>query len=307
MHTLAEENRILEVLTGSRAYGFNNPDSDYDSRGIFIANPRERLGFAFPIEQAADEKQDRTLYEIKKFFKLASECNPNIIELIFTHPDDIQFITPLGELLIQNRDIFISKKAKHTFSGYAFSQLQRIKGHNKRIMKPQSKESPRIEDYFVTKSFVQICAEENLQEIEFVTKKGMSEEVTYFNKEGYKAAYREWRQYWDWKNNRNEVRAELEQNHGFDTKHACHLIRLLRMGKEILSGEGVLVRRPDAEELRAIRNGAYSYEKILEMSEKLEAELNELYEKSTLQRSPDIEKLNDLLIEITNKAWNGKL
>jgi hypothetical protein len=72
----------------------------------------------------------------------------------------------------------------------------------------------------------------------------------------YRSALRKWQQYEEWKRTRNAARAELERQHGYDTKHAMHLIRLLRMAEEIVSKGRVLVRRPDAEELRAVRRGA---------------------------------------------------
>lgn len=65
------------------------------------------------------------------------------------------------------------------------------------------------------------------------------------------------------------ARAELEAQHGYDTKHAMHLVRLLRMGEEILSTGRVNVRREDADELMAIRKGALSYDQLLEQSETL--------------------------------------
>lgn len=301
---LATDNLILEVLTGSRAYGFHNEDSDWDSRGIFIATENERLGFAHPVEQYAPGKQDRTIYEIKKFIELASGCNPNILELLWSDPSDVKFVNEWGQILIDNRSLFLSKKAKHTFSGYAFSQLKRIKGHKKWINQPQKKDAPKVEDYIVTRSFPEIEAELKEEGLDIISS-SPKQEFQIFNKDGYKTAFRQWRDYWEWKHERNPVRAKLEEAHGFDTKHACHLIRLLRMGIEILKDGVVLVKRPDAEELRAIRNGAYDYEKIFEMAENLMIEIDEAYEASRLPKNVDIDAANDLLINITKNYWYG--
>jgi hypothetical protein len=79
----------------------------------------------------------------------------------------------------------------------------------------------------------------------------------------YRAAIKQWDSYQAWKRERNPARAELERKHGYDTKHAMHLIRLMRMGLEALQ-EGVLrVRRPDADELNAIRDGALPFDELL--------------------------------------------
>src|SRR6185436_7068494 len=75
----------------------------------------------------------------------------------------------------------------------------------------------------------------------------------------FDASLKAWQHFVTWRAERNPQRAELETRYGYDTKHAMHLIRLLRMGEEVLSGKGVIVRRPDAADLRAIREGAWTY------------------------------------------------
>lgn len=114
----------------------------------------------------------------------------------------------------------------------------------------------------------------------------------------YAGAAQHWAQYQNWHANRNEDRAKLEREYGYDTKHAMHLVRLLRMCREILTRGEVLVRRPDAEELLAIRNGAWTYEEIAAWAEREELELEELYRGSRLPRQPDRKKLDELTVRI---------
>lgn len=64
--------------------------------------------------------------------------------------------------------------------------------------------------------------------------------------------------YQSWRANRHPERAALEALHGYDTKHAAHLLRLYRMGIEILSEQVVRVRRPDAAWLREVLGGHLS-------------------------------------------------
>jgi hypothetical protein len=113
----------------------------------------------------------------------------------------------------------------------------------------------------------------------------------------YKTRQEEWRSYQGWLVNRNETRSELERKWGYDTKHGMHLIRLMRMCREILEGKGVLVKRPDSEELLAIRNGLWTYDQLLEWAERQETELDELYKTSTLPKSPPILELDKLLVD----------
>ncbi len=86
-----------------------------------------------------------------------------------------------------------------------------------------------------------------------------------------------------------------------NTKHASHLLRLLQMCKEILEGKGVIVRRPNADELKAVRRGVYKLEEILEQANKTEEEIKGLYETSTLKREPNRRKINETVIEIVDR------
>jgi uncharacterized protein len=80
-----------------------------------------------------------------------------------------------------------------------------------------------------------------------------------------------------WKAERNPARRELEVKSGYDTKHASHLVRLMRMGQEILTTGKVLVKRPDAEELLLIKNGGWTYEKVMEHAESLQKKMDATY------------------------------
>jgi hypothetical protein len=115
----------------------------------------------------------------------------------------------------------------------------------------------------------------------------------------YNAAQTNWVQYNEWKTNRNEKRSELEAKFGYDTKHAMHLVRLMRMCREILTTGEVLVKRPDAADLLAIRSGAWSYEKLIEWADFEDNDLQEVAKKSTLPRSPNMNRLDELCQEIT--------
>lgn len=144
---LQNSNRIVgEFVSGSHAYGLNVPTSDVDIRGIFINPLDERisLSFAKGSEQVGDEKHDTTYYELARFMELAKDCNPNIIEFLWIPDDCWRIRKPAMNMLIDNRKMFISKKAYYTFSSYAFSQIKKAKGQNKWINKSNSRHTPGI-------------------------------------------------------------------------------------------------------------------------------------------------------------------
>jgi len=123
----------------------------------------------------------------------------------------------------------------------------------------------------------------------------------------YRAAQRNWEQYRTWKRKRNPARAALEAKHGYDTKHGSHLMRLLRMGREIVETGDVHVWRGDrdADELRAIRNGAWSYDQLVARAQTVGAELKALVAEghSPLPARPDASALNQLVVQLTQAAW----
>lgn len=346
-----EKGTILLVRHGSHAYGTNTVTSDEDFKGVAIPPKEYLLGFTKRFEQAELKapNPDAVIYDIRKFFTLAADCNPNIIEVLHTDPSDHFIVTPLGQKVLEHKDAFLSKKIKHTFLGYSVSQLKRIKTHKRWIMDPPSAPPTRadlglpeqtlIPQDQLTAAFAEVQKEldrmnfdfmENLEEstkIEIRTsmasmlaemkitsdeqfgaaarKIGLNDNFIHLMQmeRQYAAAKREWDQFQNWKKTRNPVRSALEEKYGYDTKHAYHLVRLIRMCREILTTGKVQVKRPDRVELLAIRNGAWTYEQLIEFAEREELELNELYNTTTvLPKLPDKDKLDKLCIELIEQS-----
>jgi predicted nucleotidyltransferase len=111
----------------------------------------------------------------------------------------------------------------------------------------------------------------------------------------YRAAMKHWDSYQTWKAQRNRVRAELEREHGYDTKHAMHLIRLMRMGLEALEVGELRVRRDDAAELAAIRDGSMSFDELLAMAARLQNSMEQAALTTKLPRDVDHERVDALL------------
>ncbi len=290
---LAQDNKIYEVVAGSHSYGLNTPESDLDIRGVFM-EPKECVYGLNVVEQSQDEKQDIVIYGLKKFVKLAADCNPNIIELLFTGEKNIRFINHWGKVLRDFRHVFLSERAKHSFTGYAFAQLKKIKGHNHWNNNPQPVTSPFVEDFIVKKKVSDIKVSDD-EEMEFLTQKA-DREIEYLDLDAYRQKFRQWKQYWRWKENRNPARAKLEAEYGFDGKHGMHLIRLLLMGKEILATGEITVERPEKDLLLGIRQGKYTFDEVVQMSEQLMSEIEQT--KIVLPHSPDIKVINELLITL---------
>lgn len=122
------DNIILLTISGSHSYGTNIEDSDLDIRGIATERPQEIIGLA-NFEQFENTATDTVIYGLKKFIKLAMNCNPNIIEMLGTREEDIIYINDTGRKIRDNLHLFLSKKAYKSFGGYAYQQLKRLKNH----------------------------------------------------------------------------------------------------------------------------------------------------------------------------------
>jgi hypothetical protein len=102
---------------------------------------------------------------------------------------------------------------------------------------------------------------------------------------------------------KNQKRRDRVAKFGFDTKNAMHLVRILRMGKEILSGKGVVVRRPDAQELLGILNGDWPLEDIQTWASVAESEIESILKKSPLPAEPDKAAIEKLCIEMIQDSF----
>lgn len=131
-----------------------------------------------------------------------------------------------------------------------------------------------------------------------------TEAMEYLKKErAFKTAVNEWAKYQAWQQNRNPKRASMEEKYGYDCKHAMHCIRLCRTAIEILEGKGVLVRRPDAEELIAIRNGLLSYEDFKQMVKDLDESATKALENTKLPKQGNRILADKICQEIVEIMW----
>ena len=123
-------NIILLGLGGSHAYGTFNENSDLDIRGIALNKANEILtckNFDWQVTGAKDSGTDACIYSFMKMMKLLAECNPNCIEILGLKPEHYLYVSPIGQKLLDNKDMFLSKLVIPKFLGYSSQQLYRLK------------------------------------------------------------------------------------------------------------------------------------------------------------------------------------
>ena len=290
--------RIFEAVTGSQLYGTSTIDSDEDLRGVCLPEMRVLIDpfMSFNVKDGFDG-QDRAIYDLGKFMDLCSQMNPNIVEMLFIPEGKVVFKNEKWDKIIENKNLFLSKKAKYTFTGYSISQLNAIKRHREWFQNPTN-HKPTREEFGLTQS--PLVSEANIQNMMGVPNNLFKEE--YYEELQREREYRQQKKRWDnynqWQTNRNPKRKGTEEKFGYDTKYASHLFRLMAEGKELLLTGNITFPLPNAEWILQIKQGFYSYEQILVMADNMEKEFEMWYTQSPLPNAPDRNKLKELYFSI---------
>lgn len=145
-----KDNLHYETMMGSVAYGVSGDASDVDIYGfcvppktyIFPHLAGEIEGFGrqhkrfnqwqqhHVEDKEAAKVYDFSIYSIVKYFDLCMDNNPNMIDSLFTPDFCVLHITAVGQMVRDNRTIFLHKGAWHKFRGYAYSQMHKAEIKN---------------------------------------------------------------------------------------------------------------------------------------------------------------------------------
>jgi len=382
---LKENNFILyEVISGSIAYGTNLPSSDEDRRYVYIL-PIDYILSGNIIEQVNDDTNDVVGYELGRFLNLLSSANPNLLELLNMPEDCVVYKNPAFDIILENKDKFLTKKCKNSFAGYAHSQISKAKGQDKKQNWEKDKVTrkdvldfvyviegeksipwktwnkykgcdekfcgvvnvPNARDVYAVyfdevanmcfsesvaenvresakclrkeselsmgfgyKGIVKIgegtnAAESNQLRLSSIPKGQTPICNIIYNKDGYTMHCKDYKEYQEWLDNRNEARWVDVQSHGqkIDGKNLLHLVRLLKMSREIIEGKGIIVRRKDSDELLKIRRGEVNLESIINWSKEEIDKIDFLFRDSNLPDRVDSDFINKLIINIRKKIY----
>ena len=306
-----EKHKIMETLVGSNLYGTNTPISDMDYAGIFIPPKEYTFGLRDKKEldmsivsknesgKNTEDAIDRKFYELKRFMNLAFKNNPNITELLFIPDKFLVYDSDEYQLIKNSSHLFLSRNyIFDAFIGYANSQK-----HKMIIKKENFKSLLDAQRYFNNNE-----VEEYLIEFARNNKvKFMSENDKHFvigDLQFQKhLLMRKVKKMIDERLGRVTNRSELILNHGYDTKFASHLIRLLYEGDELLSTGKIEFPLKKADEILAIKTGKYGLTEIMDLADYLENKMKDSKEKSYLPEVGDFEKVNALTMNLIESFY----
>lgn len=309
-----KENIILLTTGGSYAYGTNIEGSDLDIRGVMKHSHRELLTMKCHEEPFLNRETDTTIYPLKQIVDLLSNCNPNTVEILGTSDEHLFIITEEGKLLRDNINIFLSKRAVHSFGGYATQQLRRLQNALARDSYPQSEKEQHILNSLAVqmdhlmRHYAQFTGEEIKLYLDKSAREDFDKEIfmdvklTHYPLRDFKCIYSEMSNVikdYDKLNHRNKKKDDIHLN-----KHAMHLIRLLIKGTEVLEGKRFTTHvGEDLKMLMKIRNGKFSsYEAIFRLVDKYEKRFQYAAKYTNLPDKPDVKKIEELVIEINKKT-----
>ena len=316
------KNIILLGLGGSHAYGTNIEGSDVDIRGVALNSKAEILGSS-NFEQVVNEATDTTIYSFRKIISLLTSCNPNTVEILGLKPDHYLYLSPIGQELLDNRKLFLSKRAVQSFGGYAFAQLRRLDNKSARTLELAEREQhilnsittaryawPERYDCFKEDDFINLYLDDSDQE-DFDKEIFMDIHLTHYPLRDYKGMWS------DMKNIVSEYgkighRNQNAIERGKLGKHMMHLIRLYLMCIDILEKEEIITyREQDLEYLLSFRYGKYLDENGLpiegfyELVDHFEKRMTYAAENSSLPDKPDFNAINEFLMSVNERVVKG--
>lgn len=316
-------NIILLTLGGSHAYGTNVEGSDLDVRGCAL-NSKEEILTNKNFEQFVNEETDTTIYSFNKLIALLSNCNPNTIEIVGCKPEHYFYLSPIGQELIDNRYLFLSKKCIHSFGGYANQQLWRLSNKSARLVGQEEREHHIL-------SSIQSAATTWPDKFEFYDEDNIKLYVDKSNKEEYDSEIfmdinlkhyplRDYKGMWGEMNNivKDYAKIGKRNSHAIEkgklAKHMMHLIRLYLMCLDILeNGEIVTYREKDHDFLMDIRNGKYLDEnrqpiaEFYDMVEDFEDKLARAKQTTQLPENPDYKKIQEFVMSVNERIVKGEV
>ena len=124
-------NLIFKAIVGSQSHGTSTPTSDIDHKGVYMQHIDELISFGY--KEQIDINKDECYYEIRRFMQLLQSANPTVLELLYSPSDCIIKSSPQFDLLIMNRDKFLTQKCLLSFGGYAIAQLKKARGLDKKM------------------------------------------------------------------------------------------------------------------------------------------------------------------------------
>ena len=316
-------NIIILTLGGSHAYGTNNENSDLDIRGCALNSKMEILTNE-NFEQFINKETDTAIYSFNKLVSLLSNVNPNTIELLGNKPEHYFYVSPIGQELIDNANLFLSKKCVNSFGGYANQQLYRLSQRSAHQLGQAELEKHILKTLeFMKTDFNKKYSDFSNDQINLYIDKAVQEgydteifmdvNLTHYPLRDYCSM---------WNELQNTVKSygkigkrnERALEHGKIAKHMMHLIRLYMMCLDILEKEQIITyREAEHDLLMDIRNGKFldnndqPIPEFFDMVNEYEKRLEYAKDNTSLPEKPNYKEINEFVASVNERIVTDKI
>lgn len=305
-------NLMLLGYGGSLSYGTNLPTSDIDIRGLALRS-REDILLGKDWGQVERDEPDVCIYSFDKMVSLLTQSNPNVIEILGLRDKDYLYKSELGQLLLDNKRIFLSKNCIGSFGGYANSQLYRLRQKTKDALSPFEFNEHIVRT--INGMYDHLMSAYDMpdarKQIDVkVTEEGIKVDINNI----YDMPIEKFRNFCEEINeviksyNKESKRNKKAIEHEKVDKHAMHLLRVYMEGIDILEKQEIITYREDEHDLLMdIRLGKYSDPETQMMNKEFwdlladyEWKFREAIKKSTLPDKPDLKAINEFKLKVNS-------
>jgi hypothetical protein len=325
---IAVDGCVAIITVGSTLYGTNTSSSDLDYEGIFIEPPEYVIGTKscdevdFSTKSASKFSAKNTpkdidikLYSLKNFFYLAQKANPNKIEYFFIPERNIVYKNPkYWDQIVAAKDMCLSLKIKHAFSGYAMSQKKKLLLKKKRL--EELREFKEILEQGLVKSsncnptIADIFKDIPLDNYKYITPTVTSEGTPAINVDekiyNYGMQASDIFQRISLEISRYGSRTLSLDEGGYDYKFASHLFRLYYEGLRLLKEGSLTFPLDENKFLISVKNGEYDLDYLLKRADEFEPLFETAYLESKLPHSPDQDGISRLQTSMYLEYWQEK-
>lgn len=314
---------ILLGLAGSYSYGTNVETSDIDIRGITLNRRSDLIGLT-QYEQYVDDNTDTVIYAFNKVITLLLNCNPNTVELLGLHREHYLYLSGIGQELLDNKKLFLSRRAVNSFGGYADAQLRRLQNALARDSYPQSEREQHIFNSVKNamhdfnrqyKRYREGSMEifiDRAENPDFETEIFVNADLKHYPLRDYAGMWNTManvvRDY-DRIGKRNKKKDNLHLN-----KHAMHLIRLFMMALDILEkGEINTYREKEHGLLMDIRSGKFQKEdgafqdSFYDLLSEYEKRLHYAAGHTDLPEEPDLDQVQEFVMSVNERVVRDEI
>lgn len=312
----------LLAIGGSIAYGTNHADSDTDLRGFALERPEDLIGFS-TFKQVIHAETDTTIYSFNKMVNLLMDMNPNVVEIIGCRPEHYVYKSPVGQALLDNKQMFVSQHCIDPFIGMAGQNLTRLTNALARDRVSQSKKEEHIKESIeramtsfkdrytlFNEGFMLLSTDVSAKE-KFDTEIFIDMSLSHYplrDLTGILSETLEIVKNYNKINHRNKKKDDKHVN-----KHAMHTQRVIKMGCDLLETGKINTHRGgiDLDELLFTLNGGYmladgsfSDDYFVEI-EKLKKRFAYAKANTVLPLHPDYKMIEEFKMDINRKIING--